>query len=83
MRPARLTRGHRGLAAHNGLGSVGLHDLRHTHATWLLEAGVALKTISDHLSHSTIGLPANTYAHVTEMLDRETADKFDAYLKTS
>lgn len=80
MRPARLTTAYRGLAAAHGLQGVGLHDLRHTHATWLLESGVDLKTISGRLGHSTIALTANTYAHVTEKLDRDAADRFDHYL---
>jgi integrase len=59
---------------------VSLHDLRHTHATFLLDAGVDLKTISARLGHSSIALTADTYAHVTEQLDREAAARLERYL---
>ncbi len=79
VRPSRLTTAYRGLAALHGLGGVGLHDLRHTHATMLLEAGVDLKVVSARLGHSTITLTADTYAHVTEKLDRDATSKIDGY----
>ena len=40
------------------------HDLRHTAATLLLQAGVELKLVSQLLGHSTIALTADTYAHL-------------------
>jgi integrase len=80
IRPSRLTTAYRGLAGRHGLSGVSLHDLRHTHATFLLDAGVDLKTISARLGHSSIALTADTYAHVTEQLDREAAARLERYL---
>lgn len=40
------------------------HDLRHTHATLLLRAGVNVKIISERLGNSTIQLTLDTYSHV-------------------
>ncbi|MDR3562098.1 MAG: site-specific integrase [Negativicutes bacterium] len=40
------------------------HDLRHTHATLLLRAGVNVKIISERLGHSTIQMTLDTYSHV-------------------
>lgn len=40
------------------------HDLRHTAATLLLQAGVDLKLVSQLLGHSSIALTADTYAHL-------------------
>lgn len=40
------------------------HDLRHTAATLLLQAGVDLKLVSQLLGHSSIALTADTYAHM-------------------
>lgn len=79
MQPARLTTAYRGLAALHGLKGVSLHDLRHSHATMLLEAGVDLKVVSARLGHSTIVLTADTYAHVTEKLDRDATSRIDRY----
>lgn len=43
-----------------------LHKLRHCNATMLLNMGVELKAISDHLGHCDINVTANTYADVLE-----------------
>ena len=41
------------------------HDLRHTHATLLLKAGVPIKVVSERLGHSTPGFTMATYQHVS------------------
>ena len=51
-----------------------LHCLRHCNATLLLNAGIDIKIVSDHLGHSTIGTTANIYADVLEASRRKTAD---------
>lgn len=60
---------------------VTFHDLRHTHATMMLESGVPLKTVSERLGHSSITLTADTYAHVTDKMHRDAVDKFDDVFK--
>ncbi|MPZ16275.1 MAG: tyrosine-type recombinase/integrase [Chloroflexi bacterium] len=37
-----------------GLPRIRLHDLRHTHATLLLKAGVAVKVVSERLGHASV-----------------------------
>lgn len=54
---------------------VRLHDLRHTFASMALEAGVDLKTVSNALGHSTISTTADIYAHITDSLMRDVADR--------
>ena len=51
-----------------------LHCLRHCNATLLLNSGVDIKIVSDHLGHSTIGTTANIYADVLEASKRKTAE---------
>lgn len=41
-----------------------IHDLRHTHAAWLLTDGVALLAVSRRLGHETIAITANVYGHL-------------------
>ncbi len=44
--------------------SVKFHDLRHTHATLLLQHGVNPKVVQERLGHSTISMTLDTYSHV-------------------
>ena len=47
------------------------HDLRHTNATLLLEGGASMKTVQERLGHSLMQTTSDTYAHVTEKMNRE------------
>lgn len=47
-----------------GLRPIRLHDLRHTHATLLLQAGVNPKIVSERLGHHSVAFTLDTYAHV-------------------
>jgi len=50
-----------------------LHDLRHTHATLGLAAGVPAKIMADRLGHSSVLLTLDTYSHVSPALDARAA----------
>lgn len=63
------------------LPKVNFHDLRHTHATWLLESGVDLKVVSERLGHDSLSTTADIYAHVTQKMHRDAVDKLDALLE--
>lgn len=43
---------------------IRLHDLRHTHASLLRQAGVSPKVVSERLGHATVGFTMQVYAHV-------------------
>ncbi len=60
---------------------VSFHDLRHTHATLLLQANVPLKIVSERLGHSTIALTADTYSHVTETMQRQATNQISDLLR--
>jgi len=47
-----------------GLGEFTFHDLRHAHATYLLQQRLPLKAISQRLGHSDVRITLGTYAHV-------------------
>lgn len=49
-----------------GASDVRFHDLRHTFATLLLEAGEEPKAIQELLGHSTYSTTMDIYAHVTQ-----------------
>jgi integrase len=59
---------------------IRLHDLRHTHATLLLEAGVKPKTIADRLGHSSIVITQDLYAHVTDAMRDDATDAIEAII---
>ena len=68
------------LIAESGVRKIRLHDLRHTHATWLLEAGEQLHVVSERLGHKDPMTTARIYAHVTPKQRVEAADVFASLL---
>lgn len=72
-------------AFHTALHKAGLprlrpHDLRHTAATLLLEAGIHPKVVQEMLGHSSITLTLDTYSHVTPRLHQEAASAMQGIL---
>ncbi|MBE6861484.1 MAG: site-specific integrase [Ruminococcus sp.] len=59
-----------------------LHKLRHCNATMLLNAGIELKAISDHLGHCDINVTADIYADVLEGMKRNIAVSIENALPT-
>ncbi len=51
------------LIVHAGVKRIRFHDLRHTHATWLAQAGVNPKVIADRLGHSQVAFTLQMYVH--------------------
>lgn len=58
-----------------GFKHIRFHDLRHSCATHMLNAGVPLKVASQILGHSTIGITADLYTHVITDMKKEAANK--------
>ena len=56
--------------------AIRLHDLRHTHATLLLLAGVPVHVVSQRLGHASPMVTLTVYAHVMPGSQREAADTF-------
>ena len=59
---------------------IRVHDLRHTHASLLLEQGVPAKVVSERLGHTTIAMTMDIYAHLLPSMDREAAAQLDRIL---
>lgn len=47
-----------------GLHEISVHDFRHSHATYLLNAGVNIKEVSRRLGHASVEMTWNVYAHL-------------------
>jgi integrase len=54
---------------------VRFHDLRHTHATLLLQANVNSKVVSERLGHSKVNITLDTYSHVLPDMQKEAVKK--------
>ena len=56
-----------------GLPPIRLHDLRHTHATLALQAGVHPKVVSERLGHATVAMTLDIYSHAIPALQHDAA----------
>lgn len=56
-----------------GLPSIRFHDLRHTHASHLIAAGVGIKTISARLGHASTSFTLDVYGHLMPEDDAQAA----------
>lgn len=62
------------LVAIAGVPRIRLHDLRHTHATLALQAGMHPVVLAERLGHSSVATTMDLYAHVTPAISRDGAD---------
>lgn len=62
----------------SGLEYIRIHDLRHSHATWLINNGVNIVAVSKRLGHSKIEQTLKTYTHLLESTDQNMMDKLNA-----
>ena len=56
---------------------IRLHDVRHTHGTLLIAAGVPVKVVSERLGHATPGFTIDTYQHVLPGMQGDAARVFE------
>ncbi len=64
LHPERVTKLFRAAIEQAKLPRIRFHDLRHTHATLGLEAGIPVKVISQRLGHSSTRITQDVYQHV-------------------
>jgi integrase len=64
------------LVATAGVPSIRFHDLRHTHATLLLKAGVPIHVVAQRLGHATPAITLSIYSHVLPRQQSEAAAAF-------
>ncbi len=76
LHPHVLSQSLERVARDAGLPLIRFHDLRYTHATLLLKAGVPLKVVSERLGHSTPAFTMTVYQHVLPGMQRDAADLF-------
>lgn len=81
LKPTALTDAWLRLLERIDLPRIRFHDLRHTHATQLLAAGVHPKIASERLGHSTIGITLDLYSHVMPSMQADAAAQIDAMIR--
>ena len=60
-----------------GVPPMRFHDLRHGAATLLLASGFTLKEVQEILGHSTFRMTADTYAHLSQDVRRDWAERME------
>ena len=78
--PDSMTRKWSRFLKDNNLPHIRLHDLRHSHATALIQAGVNPRVVQQRLGHSDVNITLNTYTHVLPEMDMDAAIKLDALM---
>ena len=71
--PETITRYFRQAVKRAMLPQIRLHDLRHTHATLALQAGIHPKVVSERLGHATVSITLDTYSHAIPAMQEEAA----------
>jgi integrase len=69
------------IANRAGVPRIRLHDVRHTHGTLLIKAGVPVKVVSERLGHGNPAFTIDTYQHVLPGMQAEAARTFEQLIK--
>lgn len=69
------------IAAEIGIPDARFHDLRHSYAVAALRSGDDIKTVQETLGHYTAAFTLDTYAHVTEQMKQESANRMERFIK--
>jgi integrase len=64
-----------------GLKAIGLHDCRHTYASFMIAAGANAKALSTYMGHSSITITLDRYGHLMPGSEAEAAGMLEAYLE--
>ena len=73
-----LSRYFRKILIANNLPIIRFHDLRHLHATLLINEGVNIKSVSSRLGHSKVETTLKFYTHSIEEYDKKAAAQLDS-----
>ncbi len=77
IHPHAISEAFERIVRHAGVPSIRLHDLRHTHGTLLIAAGVPVKVVSERLGHADPTFTIETYQHVLPGMQADAARIFE------
>ena len=61
--------------------SITFHELRHTHATLMLEMNEHVKIVQQRLGHAKVETTINTYSHVRPEVHQDSAQRFSNFFE--
>ena len=61
----------------SGIRKIRIHDLRHTYASLLIQAGESLAYVRDQLGHHSIRVTVDIYGHLTPGGNKDAVDRLD------
>ena len=82
VHPDKLSQTFDRLVRRADLPVIRLHDLRHTQATLLIDAGVPVKVVSERLGHATAAFTIETYQHVLPSMQTRAVDAVAQLMET-
>ena len=77
--PAGISQAFTKAVATHGLPRIRLHDLRHTHASHLIESGANPKVVQERLGHADVVITLNLYSHLFPTTQRSAIDDLTAF----
>jgi integrase len=77
VHPHAISQAFERIARRSGSPVIRLHDVRHTHGTLLIKAGVPVKVVSERLGHANPSFTIDTYQHVLPGMQAEAARTFE------
>lgn len=77
IHPRNLLRNFKQLLRDGGLPTIRFHDLRHTAASLMLNAGIPVIAVSRRLGHARASITLDVYGHLIPGMQAEMADQID------
>ena len=71
------------VAENTRLPAIKVHDLRHSHASMLIELGFTPLEIANRLGHESVKTTLDTYSHLYPDKDQKLADRLNQFRRTS
>ena len=76
LNPMAVTRAFQSLALRTGITGVTVHDLRHFHASVMLQQGQSPVLVSKRLGHASVSTTMDIYSHILPGWQKEAANAF-------
>jgi len=83
VHPHAISQAFERIATRAAVPPIRFHDLRGTHATLLIKAGVPVKVVSERLGHATPAFTIDTYQHVLPGMQADAARVFEQLIAST